>query len=63
MRIFAMVLCLVLVLAACGQPAGSVGASNRRVQLADNPFDIPVAASVNPDPRVGAIFLGGPRAT
>jgi len=59
MRILAMVLCLVLVLAACGQPAGSVGASNRRVQLADNPFDIPVAASVNPDPRVGAIFLGG----
>lgn len=59
MRILAMVLCLVFVLAACGQPAGSVGAPNRRVQLADNPFDIPVAASVNPDPRVGAILLGG----
>ena len=59
MRIVAIVLCLVLALAACGQPAGSVSAPSRRVQLADNPFDIPVAASVNPDPRVGAIFLGG----
>jgi Trypsin-like peptidase domain len=59
MRSVAIILCLVLALAACGQPAGSVGAPSRRVQLADNPFDVPVAASVNPDPRVGAIFLGG----
>ena len=41
MRIVAIVLCLVLALAACGQPAGSVSAPSRRVQLADNPFDIP----------------------
>ena len=60
MRISAIVLCLVLALATGGQPAGSVNAPNGRVQQADNPFDnIPVAASVNPDPRVGAIVLGG----
>lgn len=59
MRILAIVLCVVLPLAALGPPAGSVRAPSMRVQLADNPFDIPVAASVTPDPRVGAIFLGG----
>lgn len=54
-----MVLGLVLLLAACGQPAGSVRTTGMRVQLADDPNKIPVAGPVNPDPRVGAIFLGG----
>ena len=58
MRISAMVLCLVLLLAGCGQPAGSV-ATARRVQPADSHFKIPTATTVSPDPRVGPIFLGG----
>jgi hypothetical protein len=58
MRILAMVLCLVLLLAACGQSAGSVRAPSMRVQLADDPNKIPAAGPVNPDPRVGPIFLG-----
>jgi Trypsin len=57
MRILAMVLVLelVLLLTACGLPAGSVRATSMRVQLAA----IPVAGPVNPDPRVGPIFLEG----
>ncbi len=59
MRILAMVLGLVLLLAACGQRAGPVRTTSMRAQLADNPGKIPVAGTVNPDPRVGPIFLGG----
>jgi hypothetical protein len=55
MRILAMVLAPVLLLAACGPPAGSVRATSRRVQLAATPVAVPV----NPDPRVGPIFLEG----
>jgi V8-like Glu-specific endopeptidase len=55
MRILAMVLGLVLLLAASGPPAGSVRATSMRVQLAA----IPVAVPVNPDPRVGPIFVEG----
>jgi len=58
MRISAMILCAVLLLAACGQPAASVRTPILRVQLADDPNKIPAAGPVNPDPRVGAIFLG-----
>jgi hypothetical protein len=57
-RILAIVLCPVLLLAACGQPAGSVRTPGMRVQLADDANKIPAAGPVNPDPRVGAIFLG-----
>jgi hypothetical protein len=59
MRILAIVLGLALLLAACGQPVGPVRANSMRVQLADDPQKIPVAVSVNPDPRVGPIFLRG----
>jgi hypothetical protein len=59
MRILAMVLVLVLLLAACGQPAGPVRTTSMRAELADVPNEIPVAGPVNPDPRVGPIFLGG----
>jgi hypothetical protein len=59
MRILAMVLVLVLLLAACGQPAGSVRTPSMRVQLADDPNKIPAAGPVNPDPPVGPIFLAG----
>lgn len=55
MGILAMVLGLVLLLAACSRPAGSVGATSTRAQL----DAIPVAGPVNPDPRVGPLFLLG----
>jgi hypothetical protein len=55
MRIFAMVLGLILLLAAGSRPAGSVGGTGMHVQL----DAIPVAAPVNPDPRVGPLFLLG----
>jgi hypothetical protein len=55
MRILSVVLGLVLLLTAGGPPAGSVGATSMRLQLAA----IPVAAPVNPDPRVGPIFIEG----
>jgi hypothetical protein len=58
MRTLAMLLVLMLLLAACGQPAGSVRTASMRAQLADVPNEIPVAGPVNPDPRVGPIFLG-----
>lgn len=58
MRILAVVLGLALLLAACGQPGGPVRTTSMRVQLADDPSRIPVAVPVNPDQRVGAIFLG-----
>jgi len=50
---------LVLLLAACGQPAGPVRTSSMGAQLVDDADRIPVAVPVNPDPRVGAVFLGG----
>jgi hypothetical protein len=53
MRNSAMVVCLVLLLAACGQPADSVRAEGMLVRPADNPYKIPAAGLVNPDPRVG----------
>jgi hypothetical protein len=59
MRILPMVMGLVLLLAACRPPAGSVRATSMRVQLADDPNAMPVAGPVNPDPRVGPIFLAG----
>jgi hypothetical protein len=59
MRISAMVLGLVLLLAACIHPAASVGTAGMGVQLADDPNKIPAAGPVNPDPRVGPLFLGG----
>jgi hypothetical protein len=59
MRIFAMVLGLILLLAAGSRPAGSVGGTGMHVQL----DAIPVAAPVNPDPRVGPLFLLGIRCT
>ncbi len=60
MRILAIVLGLVLLLAGCGQPAGrSLRTTSMRAQHADNPDKIAAAGPVNPDPRVGPIFLGG----
>lgn len=53
------VLSLVLLLAACGQPAGPVSISGMPAQLVDNVGRIPVAVPVNPVPAVGALFLGG----
>lgn len=50
-----MVLGLILLLAAGSRPAGSVGGTGTHVQL----DAIPVAAPVNPDPRVGPLFLLG----
>jgi hypothetical protein len=55
MRILAMVLGLVLLVAASGPAAGSGRATSMLLQLAA----IPVAAPVNADPRVGPIFLAG----
>jgi Trypsin-like peptidase domain len=55
MRNFAMVPGLVLLLAVSGTPAGSVRATSMRIQLAA----IPVAGPVNPDPRVGPLFVSG----
>jgi Trypsin len=60
MRSAAMAWALVLLLAACGQPAaGPIRASSMRAHLVDEPDKTPVAGSVSPDPRVGAVFLGG----
>ena len=50
-----MVLGLVLLPAACGPPPGSIHATGIRAQL----VAIPVAVPVNPDPRVGPIFIEG----
>jgi Trypsin-like peptidase domain len=55
MRTLAMVLGLVLLVAASGPAAGPVRATSLRLELAA----IPVAGPVNPDPRVGPIFLAG----
>jgi Trypsin-like peptidase domain len=59
MRKLGRVLGLVLLLVACGQPAGPVRTFSMRAQLVDDIDRIPVAVPVNPDPRVGAVFLGG----
>jgi Trypsin-like peptidase domain len=59
MRKVGKVLGLVLLLAACGQPAGPVSTSSMPAQLVDDADRIPVAAPVNPVPPVGALFLGG----
>jgi hypothetical protein len=59
MRILGVVLGLALLLTACGQPAGPVRTTSMRAQLADSPHKIPVTVPVNPDPRVGPIFLLG----
>lgn len=55
MRILTMVVGLVLLVAASGTRAGWVRATSMRVQL----VEIPVATQVNPDPRVGPIFVLG----
>jgi hypothetical protein len=55
MRILAMLLALAFTLSACGQPARLVRTSNMRAQLAFAAVAIPV----NPDPRVGPVFLFG----
>jgi Trypsin len=67
-RIAAVLLGLALLLAACGQPAGPVGAIGQpagpvgapsiRIQVVDA-NETPVAVPVNPDPRVGPIFHQG----
>jgi Trypsin-like peptidase domain len=57
MRTVAAVLGVALLLTACGQPAGPVGAPSLRIQVVDA-SEIPVAVPVNPDPRVGPIFHG-----
>lgn len=59
MRILAMMLGLVLLLASGGPPGGWVRAATTRVQLADALSTVPVAVPVNPDPRVGPIFVEG----
>ena len=59
MRILAMMLGLVVVLASGGPPGGWVRAATTRVQLADALGTVPVAVPVNPDPRVGPIFVEG----
>lgn len=59
MRISAMVLALVLLVACCVQPAAAPRISAVPVGLADIPRPIPVAVPVSPDPRVGPIFLAG----
>jgi Trypsin-like peptidase domain len=59
MRMLAMALVLALLLAACGRPAGPLRTASMRAQLVDDSSEIPVAGPVNPDPRVGPIFLGG----
>ncbi len=56
---FGKVLGLVLLLAACGQPAGPASTSGMPARLVDNADRIPVAARMNPVPPVGALFLGG----
>jgi hypothetical protein len=58
MRILAMILALVLLLASGDQPAGPLDTTGMRVQLADIPQPIPVASELSP-PRVGPIFLAG----
>jgi hypothetical protein len=55
MRILAMVLGLILLLASSGTPVGSARATSMRVQLVATP----IATPVKPDPRVGPIFVFG----
>jgi V8-like Glu-specific endopeptidase len=55
MRISSIVLGLALLLALCGPSAGSLPGTSLRVQLAA----VPTAQLVNPDPRVGPIFVDG----
>jgi Trypsin-like peptidase domain len=59
MRKLGRVLGLALLLVACGQPAAPVPTSSMRAELVDDADRIPVAIPVNPDPPVGAVFLGG----
>lgn len=59
MRNLPIILGLALLLAACGQPAGPVRPTSMRAQLVDDPQKIPAAVPVNPDPRVGPIFVFG----
>jgi hypothetical protein len=59
MRKLSKVLALVLLVAACGQPAGPVSISGMPARLVDQAAWIPFAVPVNPLPAVGALFLGG----
>jgi Trypsin-like peptidase domain len=57
MRILAAVLGLVLVLASCGRPAQSASVTSKPDQTVAAAPDRVIAAPVDPDPRVGALFL------
>ena len=59
MRIAAVVMGVALLLAAGAQPSSPAGASGMRIQVVDVVNNIPTAVRVNPDPRVGPIFLRG----
>ncbi len=50
---------LALLLSACGQPARPAATSTAREQRASRTVSQVVAGPVAPDPRVGAVFLGG----
>src|SRR5579875_1483804 len=50
---------LALLVSACGQPARPAGTSRAHEQRASHTVPQVVAGPVAPDPRVGAIFLGG----
>jgi hypothetical protein len=58
-RIVGLVLSLAMVLLACGRPADSAPTTSARQQVASRPAQGVVAGPVDPDPRVGAVFLGG----
>jgi hypothetical protein len=57
MRVGAVAVGVVLLLLACGRPVGPAPTTSMRGQLASG--ESPVAGPVDPDPRVGAVFLGG----
>src|SRR5436305_14360497 len=57
MRILAAVLGLILVLAGCGRPAQSASVTSKPDQTFAFAPDRVIAAPVDPDPRVGVLFL------
>jgi hypothetical protein len=63
MRVMAVMLgvsvSLALLLSACGQPGRPAGTATAREQRASHTVPQVVADPVAPDPRVGAVFLGG----